>query len=129
MAKKFKKYFTPKEANKRLPYIRKIVEEILGKGREFQLETIKTENAEVSPRTLALQAEVEELTLELEDLGCYFKDWNFEIGLVDFPAKINGQEVFLCWRSDEADVRFYHPVNEGFSGRVAIPADYLNSLN
>ena len=27
----------------------------------------------------ALSAEIEGLTLELEDLGCFFKDWNFEI--------------------------------------------------
>jgi hypothetical protein len=23
---------------------------------------------------------------ELEEIGCYFKDWNFSIGLIDFPA-------------------------------------------
>ena len=129
MNKKFKKYFTPNEANKRLPYIKKIVGEILDKGRDFQLERIKSENEDATERSLALHSEIECLTLELEDLGCFFKDWNFEIGLVDFPAKINGQEVFLCWKSDEPDVRFYHTIDAGYSTRQPVPEIYLNSLS
>lgn len=129
MDKKFKKYFTPNEANKRLPYIKKLVSEILDKGQHLQLEQIKNEKGEATEQLLALHAEIEELTLELEDLGCFFKDWNFEIGLVDFPAKINGQEVFLCWRSDEAAVRFFHPIEAGYIARQEIPEIYLNSLN
>ncbi len=127
--KSFKKYFTPKEANKRLPYVKMIVSEILTKGRSQQLESAKNENEKRTENMMALQAEIEGLMMELEDLGCYFKDWNFEIGLVDFPAKINGQEVFLCWRSDEPDVRFYHTIDGGFNARQPIPESYLHSLN
>jgi len=129
MAKKFKKYFTPNEANKRLPYIKKVVSEILDKGRNLKIEQVKSESEEAVEHSMALHAEIEELMLELEDLGCFYKDWNFEIGLVDFPAKINGEEVFLCWRSDESSIRFFHPVEAGYSNRQEIPEIYLNSLN
>ena len=47
---------------------------------------------------------------ELKEIGCQFKAYNFDIGLVDFPALINDEEVFLCWRSDEKSIRFYHEV-------------------
>lgn len=38
-------------------------------------------------------------------------------GLVDFPAVVDGEDVFLCWRSDEPEVGFWHPPDTGFSGR------------
>ena len=62
---------------------------------------------------------------EFEQLGCFYKDWNFEFGLVDFPAIIDGEEVFLCWKSDEETLGWYHPVEEGFSARKAIPEHLL----
>ena len=74
---------------------------------------------------MTLQEEIEALMKELEDLGCFYKDWNFEIGLVDFPALIQGEEVFLCWRSDEKNIRWYHPVEEGYAGRKLIPENLL----
>jgi hypothetical protein len=72
---------------------------------------------------------VEDLTRELEDLGCYFKDWNFEKGLVDFPAVIDGKDVFLCWHSDEPDIRWYHGLEDGFHGRKPIPEQFLLDLD
>ena len=82
----------------------------------------------VSPaEVLDLQEKLEALMDELEQLGCYYKDWNFEIGLVDFPAMINGQEVVLCWRSDEPFIRWHHGVEDGFIGRKLIPENLLDS--
>jgi hypothetical protein len=62
---------------------------------------------------------------ELEALGCFYKDWNFDLGLVDFPALIDGEEVLLCWRSDEPEVRWYHPLDGGYSGRKPIPENII----
>ena len=119
-----KRIFTPQEANRRLPLIRKIVLDILDKGKRFRSLAENQKAAEGLPAEAAtLQAQIEGLIDELEDLGCYFKDWRFEIGLVDFPAVIDGQEVFLCWRSDEPDVRWYHPVQEGYASRQPIPSE------
>ena len=122
----FRKYFTPLEANRRLPLIRQIVEDILVKGQEYRKIMHAHEGKEEPQQGRQLIEEVEALMEELENLGCYYKDWNFSIGLVDFPALIENREVFLCWRSDEKDVRFYHPVEAGYAGRTPIPQELLN---
>jgi hypothetical protein len=62
----------------------------------------------------------------LEDIhahGCLVKD--LDMGLLDFPAILNDEEVLLCWRLGEDRIRFYHGVNEGFSGRR--PLDPLDT--
>jgi len=38
-------------------------------------------------------------------------------GLVDFPAEVEGQRVFLCWRLGEERVAWFHGPQAGFSGR------------
>jgi hypothetical protein len=40
-----------------------------------------------------------------------------DLGLVDFPSEIDGQEVLLCWQFGEREVGFYHLPDEGFAGR------------
>jgi hypothetical protein len=40
-----------------------------------------------------------------------------ESGLVDFPSRRDGREVFLCWRLGEERVGSWHPPETGFSGR------------
>ena len=117
----FKKYFTPQEAKKRLPLIKQIVQDILGKGQRLKILADEYKGREPPVEYHRLTSQIEVLILELEDLGCFFKDWNFEIGLVDFPAMIADQEVFLCWRSDEVEISFYHPIQEGYSSRRPIP--------
>jgi hypothetical protein len=51
----------------------------------------------------------------LADRGILLRDP--EIGLIDFPAERDGEQVFLCWRLGEDDVAYYHGVHGGFSGR------------
>jgi hypothetical protein len=61
--------------------------------------------------------------------GCVVKD--LEVGLLDFPARINGEAVYLCWRLGEDRIRFYHLQDEGFAGRKPIdPRDsgYRNPI-
>jgi hypothetical protein len=120
------KYFTPSEAKKTLPLVRKIVKDILEASREMRLIAEEIgEHAQNDPRIQNLAGNVESFMSELEEIGCYFKDWNFSIGLVDFPAIIDGKEVFLCWRSDEDDIIYYHEVEVGFAGRKLIPPEEL----
>ena len=38
-------------------------------------------------------------------------------GLLDFPAVIDGKEVFLCWEQDEEKVEFWHDLDTGYGGR------------
>lgn len=118
------KYFAPAEARKTLPLVGQIVGDILENGKKIRELTdnfigIIDGNKEIE----ALSKKIEGYIGELEEIGCYYKDWNFEIGLVDFPGVIDGKEVFLCWRSDEKDILYYHGIEEGYSGRMRIPED------
>ncbi len=63
--------------------------------------------------------------MSLKKSVAYYKDWNFTIGLVDFPSLIDGKEVYLCWRTDEEEIRFYHGMDEGYSSRKPIPEKYF----
>jgi hypothetical protein len=51
----------------------------------------------------------------LERLDVVVRD--LERGLVDFPAVIDGREVYLCWLLDEPQVTHWHAVESGFAGR------------
>ena len=59
----------------------------------------------------AVRREVELITGE----GVILRD--AETGLLDFPARREGEQVFLCWRPDEASVGFFHGPETGFAGR------------
>ena len=116
------KHFTVKEARSTLPLVRQIVRDILNNAYEIRMvaESLNgqiEDNAEIE----RLADQIGSFMKELEEIGCTYKDWNFQIGLVDFPSFINDEEVFLCWRSDEENILFYHGVNEGFAGRKKIP--------
>ncbi len=124
------KYFTPEEARKTLPLVRKIVKDILDTTREMRLLAEDLEgDVENDTQIKKMAAEVNGFMKELEEIGCEFKDWNFTIGLVDFPAIIDGKEVYLCWKSDEDDIRYYHDLEAGFSGRKLIPNDFPEENN
>jgi len=124
------KYFTPAEANRTLPLVKKIVDDILSATKEMRLiaEEIGPEATE-DEGLKRLAADVEKFMSELEEIGCYFKDWNFSTGLVDFPGMVNEEEVFLCWKSDEDKIKFYHRIDDGFAGRKPIPDEMLENEN
>ena|SRR3984885_13066119 len=66
---------------------------------------------------------------QIHSTGCIVKD--LEVGLLDFPARIDNQDVYLCWRLGEDRIRFYHRQDEGFSARKPIDprdADYRNPI-
>ncbi len=119
------KYFTPAEANKMLPLVRKIVTDILRTGQKIRALSSKLEKPEEDPEVNGWMDLLDELFDELESLGCSYRDWNFSEGLVDFPAMIRGRQAFLCWKSDEDEVLFYHDLESGFAGRLPIPGELL----
>ena len=53
--------------------------------------------------------------LWLADRGILLRDP--DTGLVDFPAELDGERVFLCWRLGEERVGWYHSERSGFSSR------------
>jgi hypothetical protein len=69
-----------------------------------------------------LRAEHDKLSMTIQSAlerihatGCLVKD--LEMGLLDFPAVLGNEEVYLCWRLGEDRIRFYHRQDEGFAGR------------
>jgi hypothetical protein len=122
------KYFTPAEARRTLPLVKKIVRDILDTTNEIRLLADEIgNNAEDNDLIKKMASDVDKFMNELEEIGCYFKDWNFRIGLVDFPGLIDGKEVFLCWKSDEEDIEFYHELDGGFTGRKPIPLKLIEA--
>lgn len=68
---------------------------------------------------------VREAVERIHETGCLVKD--LDMGLLDFPARINDEDVYLCWRLGEDRIRFYHRQDEGFSRRKPLDprdADY-----
>ncbi len=51
----------------------------------------------------------------IHGLGGVVKDP--DVGLVDFPARIEGIEAFLCWQLGEEQIDHWHGIEEGFAGR------------
>jgi hypothetical protein len=115
------KVFTAAEANKTLPLVRSIVLDILERARELRGLTALSTAPDEDPELEQMRQDILDLMQEIEDLGAVYKDWNFEVGLVDFPALIDGRQVLLCWRSDEPEVAWYHAPDAGFAGRRRIP--------
>lgn len=121
------KYFTPEEANKTLPLVKKIVKDILDYSQRAKVisDSIGGE-IEDNREAQKIISDIKGFMKELDEIGCSYKDWNFSIGLVDFPAFIDNEEVYLCWKSDEEKIVYYHGINEGFRGRKLIPEYYFD---
>ena len=55
---------------------------------------------------------------DLEDTGVVIK--GIEEGLLDFPSKRYDEEVWLCWKEGESEIKFWHEKDVGFNGRKPI---------
>ncbi|MDQ6635578.1 MAG: DUF2203 domain-containing protein [Gemmatimonadota bacterium] len=121
--------FTVDHANRTLPLVRRIVEDVVREHRRWQ-EAIVELDLLVSgvrtdlpdPRAAALEKEIQSIAKEidgfqgeLETLGIQLKDRR--IGLIDFPSELDGRRVLLCWRLGESSVQFWHDESSGYAGR------------
>jgi hypothetical protein len=59
---------------------------------------------------------------EILELGVQIKD--IDTGLIDFPTRFRGREVYLCWKLGEPAIEYWHG-EEGFRGRKPIDRDFL----
>lgn len=66
-----------------------------------------------------LSIEVRQALQQIHDLGGVTKD--LEMGLVDFPGRVGGEIVNLCWKHGETAVRFWHGLDEGYANRKPLP--------
>lgn len=122
-------YFTVEQANRTLPLVRKIVEDVVRQHKRWR-ETImeldlvssaarpdesRGRAEELEHQALSLARELDGYQRELEELGIQLKDRR--LGLVDFPSEMSGRTVLLCWRLGEQEVQFWHEIDAGYAGR------------
>ena len=122
-------YFTVKSANEILPIIIKKYEQakkqkdLIIKTEQELTQSMSTENSLIDYATLKqkLNSAVTKFYQSLEDLentGVVVKQ--LDQGLLDFPAKRFDQEIWLCWKEGETEVKFWHEKDSGFMGRKPI---------
>jgi hypothetical protein len=121
--------FTVEEANRTLPLVRRILEDVVRQHRSWrekilELDLVASSARADEPHERAEQLEVEAQQLareidgyqrELDELGILLKDRR--LGLIDYPSEMDGRRVLLCWRLGEPDVQFWHDVDAGYAGR------------
>ena len=81
-----------------------------------RLESLKDEVSEHSRRIEGYLEELTSLSIEVRDL---------ELGLIDFPALIEGEPAYLSWRLGEDAVGYWHPADCGFTERKPVPTELL----
>lgn len=89
---------------------------------------IELNPARIAEKKLIRNSNVEKLKALIENIqqsGCLVKD--LDMGLVDFPALLNNEEVYLCWKLGEPRIDFWHGVTEGFAGRKRISGEFGES--
>jgi hypothetical protein len=52
---------------------------------------------------------------EIDAIGVQVKD--LDTGLLDFPSRVDGELVLLCWRRGETRIEYWHTLEAGFRGR------------
>ncbi len=122
-------YFTIASANEKLP----IVEEKFKHVVKLKNEIIKIEQKLSSALTptskfeqyVTIKQKLNSIVTkfyqaieDLESTGVVIK--GIEEGLLDFPSKRFDEEVWLCWKEGEKEIKFWHEKDVGFSGRKPI---------
>jgi hypothetical protein len=120
-----KRYFTVEEANAALTTLRPVVarmlearQRIVDARPELWPVLEKAAGNGGSDKASAVLADFEQVQRSvkaIEQMGIELKDVN--TGLVDFLAKRDGRDVYLCWRYDEPKVAHWHDLEAGFAGR------------
>jgi hypothetical protein len=124
--------FTLEEANAALTELRPIVERMVQHRRD--LTAAQTRQGELVTRiagnggdmvpsdlhdlaeTIQREADaISDCAEQINQVGAQVK--SLEEGLLDFPAKRGEEDVLLCWKLGEDEIRFWHGTDEGFSAR------------
>jgi hypothetical protein len=119
------KYFTVEEAEALIPRFTDIlrsslatksnIEEKISDWRKRAESLSASENAVIQGQVEFLASQLEQQLGEIAESGALPKD--LETGLVDFPARVENREGYLCWRLGESKITHWHGLTEGFAGR------------
>ena len=130
-------FFTANEANDALPDVIKKYEYALAKRNEVskleqQLQvSLSTTNSfeeyvNLKQKLNSAITKFYESVEILENTGVMIK--SIEQGLLDFPSKRFDDEVWLCWKYGETEIKFWHEKDSGFIGRKPIETVDLQDL-
>lgn len=128
--------FSVEEANASLPLVRAIVRDLAELSRDVtdrreRLSYVlsgrpRESSAPYREELTQIEEELDrdtqrlrELVQELLDLGVEPK--SVTEGLVDFPSRIDGRPVYLCWKLGEPEVLYWHERDAGVRGRRPLP--------
>ena len=122
-------FFTKNEANTALPDVIKKFEYALAKTNEIkkiekqlQMSISSTNSFEeyvnLKQTLNSAITKFYESVEVLENTGVVVK--SIEQGLLDFPSKRFDEEVWLCWKYGETEIKFWHEKDSGFMGRKPI---------
>jgi len=122
-------YFSISDANKILPsvikkfnYSKMLKNKMIKMEKQMSLDlTSKTSMKDYIILKQKLNTKVTEFYQSIEDLesiGVVLK--GLEQGLLDFPAKRFDEEIWLCWKEGETEIKFWHEKDSGFMGRKPI---------
>ena len=122
-------YFSVSDANEILPlvikkfnYAKKAKAEVM--KMEQQLTSGITHTTSLEEYTVIkrkLNSSITKFYQSIEDLentGESLK--GLDEGLLDFPAKRFDEEIWLCWKEGETEIKFWHEKDTGFMGRKPI---------
>lgn len=123
------KCFTLEKADGLIPQMELAVEKIhrlgmqaraeMGAVSEEQYPSVPSQHVlQLRPALRPLLEDMERAIQQIEQPGGLFK--GLELGLVDFPACVGGEDVYLCWQYGEKEIAFYHKRDEGFADRRPI---------
>jgi hypothetical protein len=121
---RFKKHYTRDDARALLPHVRLWLKRMLQLRQQLQeseervvrlMEPGRDLGGPVVNAWLRTLADLKDVLEEFKNREIQLKD--LDRGLLDFPAIINGKEVFLCWEQGEEDIEFWHDLDTGYAGR------------
>jgi hypothetical protein len=122
-------YFSVTDANEILPlvikkfnYAKKAKAEVMKMEQQLTSEiTPTTSLEEYTINKRKLNSSITKFYQSIEDLentGVSLK--GLDEGLLDFPAKRFDEEIWLCWKEGETEIKFWHEKDTGFMGRKPI---------
>ena len=120
------RYFTIKSANEALPSViekfnnlKKQKNEIMKAEQELQSSVSNFEEYMIQKQKLNSEmTKFYQLIEDLEATGVSLK--GIDQGLLDFPSKRFDEDVWLCWKDGETEIKFWHDMDSGFNGRKPI---------
>jgi hypothetical protein len=121
---KTNKRFTLAQANRSLPYVSRVVKDLVNTSRtvaslQQKIEKKGGKDRISSEKELSNSKErLQSLHEELTAVGAELKDPRS--GLIDFIGRHKGHDVCLCWRLGEERVSFFHELDTGFAGRQSV---------